>query len=252
MSVKTGVKVFDDLFGGYEPAVITEFFGQSGVGKTTMSAYVPIGMMFQSTPGDMVVFDGDGGFDRERAMEIWKHMGLAPNEVIDRVHLFTPTEFEEQHSLIKGLDKFVDDSKMDLKLVVADAMTAIYRGIMLRTEPQFRMVRTGTYTGKLDLELAALRHVAVKRNCPVIVTTWSGSQVGHAMGGDSECPMIGGRAFSFVPKVIVELRRSDELDNYLPRVVREAVVYKHRGMPPGRKCLFEIYDGGVREFGVIR
>jgi len=256
MQYTTGCKALDELFGGYYTRVVHEVYGPTKAGKTTLSAYVPIGQIYKTimeksrsvpSKGRFFVVDGDGGFDFERAEQIWRGIGIEnPEDVFNRLSYWQPTEFKEQHNVITV------DIKQEIKkkgyiplFIAADPLIAIYRGIVLRTSHKFRMVTIGDYTGKLDLQLVTLRHLAVKYNIPVVVSSWPGSPAGQAMGGPKgETPVIGGRAFGFMPKLMVELR--------IPKdgsLVREAFLYKHRSKPEGRSCYFKLTENGVADVG---
>ena len=256
--IPTGCKALDDLFGGYIPGVINEYYGSSGTCKTTLATYVPIAKVFQhhlETKGKLdenhmfVVVDGDGGFDQLRARQIWTKMGLKADVVESHIKYYEPTTFDEQHDLLKTLPDILIDQEITPLLITFDPMVALYRGEVLRAHPKYKMSQIGTLTGKLDLQLAKLRHLAVKHNIPITISSWPGSEIGEKMGGSApESPMIGGRAFSFVPKVIVELIGGNEMKMYSPRTVRKARLFKHRTMPADRETLFEVWDGGVKDF----
>jgi len=254
MKYSTGSKALDELFGGYYTRVVHEFYGPTKAGKTTLSSYVPIGRIYNSivqSKGSLppkarfFVIDGDGGFDFERAEQVWKGLGIENTEdVFDHLVYWQPTSFEEQHNIIaKELNKQIKEKSYQPLFIAADPLVAIYRGIILRTSHKYRMVTIGDYTGKLDLELITLRHIAVKYNIPVVVTSWPGSKAGEGMGAPpAEIPVIGGRAFGFMPKLMVELR--------IPKdgcLVREAFLYKHRSKPEGRSCYFKLTDAGIAD-----
>jgi len=198
------------------------------------------------------IIDGDGGFDMDRAEQIWRHSGLTSDDIDDiknRMIYWQPASFDEQHKTITDeLPKLIKNKGYKPLLVVADPLTAIYRGIILRTKHQYRLATIGDYTGKLDLQLVTFRSIALKEDCPVTITSWEVSPLSYIKIGDEEPTppeqkMIGGRAFGFLPKCIVELRRPKE-----GTPLREAYLCKHRSRREGGIVLFELWDGGVREF----
>lgn len=248
MKYSTGCKALDELFGGYYARVVHEVFGPTKAGKTTLSAYVPIGRIHLTLGsklppnGKFVMIDGDGGFDFERAEQVWKGMGITdPNEIFDKLEYYQPTEFKEQHDIITGLNKEIKGKGWRPLFVSADPLIAIYRGIVLRTSHQFRMVTIGDYTGKLDLQLVSLRRIAVTYNAPVVISSWPGSEAGAALKAPpKEIPVIGGRAFGFMPKVMLELRIP--VDG-VP--IRECFLFKHRSKPDGTSCYFKLTESGI-------
>jgi len=268
MRYLTGCKALDDLFGGYQTKVITQVYGPTKSGKTTLSAYVPIGRIYQQLKralgdkfpknGRFFVVDGDGGFDFERAEQVWRGIGLSDDDVNDikeRLIFWQPTTFKEQHEILASegkkkpstIQRLIKEDKLKPLLVCADPLTAIYRGIILRTSHKMRLVTIGDYTGKLDLQLVSLRGIAVKEDCPVTISSWDVSPLSYVKIGDEEPkppeqPMIGGRAFGYIPKCIVELRILQE-----GSPVREAYLYKHRSRPEGKTAVFRLSDKGIED-----
>lgn len=276
----TGLPELDALFGGYQ-STLTEFYGEQGTGKTTLSAYWPITRIavelkekFGEIPeaGMFIMLDGDGGFDFDRAEQIWKENGLGPEEIKKHLYYKEFTAFKEHHNFItKELEDLIEIKKWKPLLVTFDPATAIYRGIVLRTDMVHRATTIGTYTGKLDLQLGNLRHLGVLYDCPIIVSSWPQSKISSAMMESQlrkeskelskmnivgkqllkrleerrrqmkpEIPIVGGRAFGFLPKIIVELRRIDEASP-----MREAYLFKARGLPSGRTAKFKLSDKGI-------
>jgi len=268
MRFTTGSKALDFIFGGYEPGVITEFYGVSQSCKTTLCCYVPIGQIYRhwkKTRPELLkshkfyIVDGDGGFDFERAAQVWKGMGCTDEEVeeiISRISYFQPTAFAEQHNVIMHtIPELITPLKKDQAkgavpvpplLLAADPLIAIYRDKMLTTPRKFKMVQTGEYTGKLGMELNKFRHLSVKFRCPCLVSSWPGSPVRmHAKGEvakQPEQPMIGGRAFGFMGKIIIEL--TIPVDR-MP--MRKAILIKHRAKPVGLEAVFRLTGKGIED-----
>lgn len=271
MKYTTGVKELDDLLGGgYECKILTEFYGPTKAGKTTLASYVPIGQIYKyykefkgGLPPNHKFFlvDGDGGFDSDRAAQVWRGIGLTEEDIkiIEKSLLYwQPTSFHEQHTIImKEIPNIIEPSKNKKKqeqavpiyplVLIADPLIAEYRGHVLTTPRQYKMVTIGESTGKLDRQLIKMRSLAVKYNCPAIVTSWPGSEAGQQMKTKNGQPppkpeqdMIGGRAFGFLPKTIIELQIPFE---GLP--IRKAIINKHRSKPEGLSCQFRLTDKGV-------
>jgi RecA/RadA recombinase len=244
-----GSKALDELTGGLESGILTEIYGETSTGKTTLGAYMPICNI--ACEGEFekddrfIVIDADGGHDAERAMQIWKHHKLKVEDIVTHTEYFQPTEFAEQHDLISHLDTRIKEAGWNPLLITADAMTAIYRGIFLRTDMKHKMSVVGTYTGKLDLQLATLRGIAVNHKCPVIATNWTMSGVGMRKEGEArpDLDFIGGRAFGYLGKTILKLENI--LDE--KRVIKKVTLKKHRAKKPGEFVNIELWDGGIRD-----
>jgi len=241
----TGSERLDKLFGGYETGILTEFFGGTGTGKTTLAGYVPIKQIYLkhkplAEKQKFIFIDGDGGFDLERAKQIW---GEHFKDIYEHLLYYQPTKFEEQHELItKKLQGFIKERSIKPLFIAADSMTAIYRGQVARTANRYKAATIGTLTGKLDLQLVRLRQLAVEYNCPCVVTTWTSSPVGKSLGATAELPMIGGRAFGFLAKCVVRLDIAETEEGFK----RFAVLLKHRSRPLGLSTEFEIVQEGVK------
>lgn len=245
-----GIKELDEVTGGIQ-STLNMLYGETGSGKTTLAAYVPISRIvteLKNTIGEIpekgrfFVIDGDGGFDFERATQIWESQGLNSDEI--KTHLFHKeiTGFDEQHKFVtKELANLIEENEWKPLLFTFDPMTAVYRGIILRTDMRFRGVAIGSYTGRLDLQLGTLRHLAVTYDCPCIVTTWPGSPIRIGKEAvEGEFPFIGGRQFGFLPKLIVEISIPKHGLSF-----RKAYLYKARGLPVGKSCHFKLSDVGI-------
>lgn len=241
-------KAIDDLVGTVKPGVLLEFYGYSATGKTTLAAHLPIaeiaGQNELPDNGVFVVFDVDEGFSYVRLRQILEKRGLDADAVTGRIWYYHPTSFKEQHEAARKLSKRLKDKKKVPLLIVNDAMPAIYRQIILTTDMQHRAAVTGLYTGKLNLQINDMRRIAVKYECPLIVTTWKISPLGDAMGSAKpEFDGIGGRGFFYLPKIIIRL----EAPGGVEKQGRIAVIAKHREKKSGQVGRFELCDEGVRD-----
>ena len=243
-----GLKELDDLTGGLQ-SILTMIFGQTASGKTTLAGYVPIVRIsielkqkIGEIPekGKFIIIDGDGGFDFDRLKQVIENNGLSYDEVVEHIDYTEVTEFDEQHNLVKALPKRIQEENIKPLLITFDPMTAIYRGIILRTDMRHRATVISTYTGKLDLQLSTLRHLSVVYDVPVIVTTWPSSPVGEAFGVRGENPFIGGRQFGFLPKMILRLSIINE-----GSPERDVYLWKAKGLPSGRSVRIKLSDAGI-------
>lgn len=241
-------EAIDYLVGPVEPGVLVEFYGYSQTGKTTLSAYLPILEISRQNElpknGIFIVFDGDEGFSHTRLKQILFENGFSEEkveDVINRLWLFKPVEFREQHDLAQELRKKLKENKKVPILISADAITAVYRGIVLRSSMQHRAKTIGIYQGKLDLQLNEMRRLAVRNECPFLVTTWRQSPLGMALGANEpEFDGIGGRLFYFFPKIIVRLDQPKRGNSE-----RLAILVKHRDKKEGLSRRFRMVDSGI-------
>jgi len=250
--ISWGVKSLDKLTGGIENR-LTCIYGPTASGKTTLSTYIPIlqqAKRLQNECGDIpekarfIVYDGDGGFSFERLEEILDLNKIDKALMKQNLVYHELTEFDEQHKLItKELEKQIQENEWKPVLISLDPAIAIYRGIILRTPLKHRASTIGEYTGKLDKQVAVLRHLSVLYRCPVFVTSWPPSPVGEALGAPTpEAPMIGGREMVYLPKIIIELGIPDE-----SKPERTAKLIKHRSRPVGLEVKFKLCDAGISD-----
>ena len=230
------------------------FFGPQGVGKTTLAGYVSMTEIYRQNKledNEVFVFvDGDGGYSFERAEQI---AGKDWSNIKDRLIYKEVVDFGMQHDLLatgpggspSALEKELKDNELKPALIVFDPMTAAYRGIVTRTDQTHKATTIQQYAGKLDLQLQSMRGMGVRNKCPIIVTTWPSSPVGAALakegGTSNETPFVGGRAFGFYPKLIIELKPIKFGDGS-----RLAVLFKHRSRPVGTIAKFKLVDDGVQ------
>jgi len=237
--------------------------------------------------GRFIVMDGDGGFALDRLTEICEANNIDFKDIREKLVHVEFTTFAEQHEFIcgptrgkkveeeeeisgrelpaqiretlkevskEGLEGWIERKGVKPLLITFDPMTAVYRGIALRTPVDRRAAAMQPYLGKLDLQLATLRRLGVLFNCPVFVTTWPSSALGRAMREraekkgertiEPELPFIGGRSFGFLPKQIWEIRMPDP-----ESTVRVAAVWKSRTSPAGKTGRFALDDAGIVEVG---
>jgi len=247
MMYTTFCKALDDLFGGFQNKTLLQIAGRALTGKTTLGGYTAVVSIYKSLSESgkipenarFYVVDCDGGWDWQRFSQIAKYHGC--EEAEDMIEYFDPTEFSTQHDIVtKTIPKMAKDNPP--LYIFVDAITALYRGMVLRTPMKTRASVLGTLTGKLDLQYVTLRRLSVKYNIPVTVVTWTTSPLSEVFGSQPESPFVGGRLTSFLPKIIVELRAPD-----VSIPLREAYLYKHRGRMSGVSCKFLLYDGGVKD-----
>jgi RecA/RadA recombinase len=265
--VKWNVKSLDSLTRGIYPKVLHLVFGGTMTGKTTVAAYWPIVQIAiqkgLEEKDAFFVVDTDGGFDFVRFQQIVENNGLDFEKVRKHLQYFEVVDFENQHELItRKLPELVRKNFKPL-LISVDPISAIYRGIILRTDMKYRASVISHYTGKLDLQAVTLRKLAVEYDCPAFMTTWPVSPVGDAFRKDSstlpEVEFIGGRQFGFLPKCILKLEVPKEkqvteegIEVEVPKLASETnrrmmILYKHKFLPTGGRAEFKLTDRGIED-----
>ena len=214
--LKTGSEKFDGfLEGGYEEGVITTFYGPSGMGKTTACLLSAISA---SKEGKIIFIDTEGGFSAERV----KQLTPAYKDVLERIFLMTPTNFEEQKQCIENLHR---NFPKGVNLLVCDTISSLYR-IERADDNRGLNSELGRQLGKL-LELARTKKI------PVVLT----NQVYSDFDDKTKVKMVGGDIFTYNSKCLIELHRTSENG-------RKASLRKHRWLPE-RETEFEIVHEGI-------
>lgn len=210
----TGSPVFDDLLsGGYEKGIITCIYGPAGSGKSNLM------LLSAATNEQKTIFvDTEGSFSVDRLEQ------FAPNveNLLDNIILLKATTFEQQTNIITQLPRLIKD---EISLVIVDGLAAQYRAAMARREDNLN--------NQLSQQVNTLFAVAADNNIPVIMT----SQVYADMEGDG-VKVVGGDIVKYMSKCMIELRNED---------FREAVLIKHRFLPPNSSRRFVIDSVGIYE-----
>lgn len=231
----------DRLF-QYETRILTLFYGDTGSGKTTLAVHLPIAIISKEGLQDndvFVIVDTERGVSPARLSQILKAYGLEPREVFKHIKYYTTAQFNEQHKLITQLiPKLAKEHKWRIRLIALDSAVAIYRGIVIRTDPKFAATTIRSYTGKIDLQLQTMIELALEHDAVATVTSWPTSVLTEAFDMPEEVPMIGGRGLGFWSKCIIELRLQEGNR-------ARAIIYKHREKPRGLYVDFQFCDSGV-------
>jgi len=213
------------LCGGYERDVISVIYGASGTGKTNFCLLAAVS---QAKRGNKVIYvDTEGGFSVERVKQ------LVPDnhkETLGNIFLLKPTNFSEQK---KSFDKLLKYLINDIKLIVVDGMTMLYRLDLADAKKKEK----GLHKTNSDLveQMRTLAEIARKRDIPILVTN-------QVYNWDEKQNMVGGDILKYWGKCHIELEND--------RGRRTAYLRKHRSLPE-KSLVFQIIDSGIRKRGWI-
>jgi DNA repair protein RadB len=217
MRIPTGSKCLDDLLGGgIETGTVTQIFGASGTGKTSICLMLTYNAVLS---GYKVAYIDTEGLSAERVNQIFKE-----KERLKDVYIYEVIDFKQQSTAIKELAKLCKDESP--RLVIIDSFTFLYRSELEDYEKQVKAKR------ELIAQLTFLLGLARKYDLAVVVT----NQVFTDVKTGEEKP-LGGPSIDHISKVIIGLERINEK--------RRAVLLKHRSKPEGVSCVFRITDNGV-------
>ncbi len=204
---------FDDLVGGLQEGVVTQFYGPPASGKTNLALIAATQALGR---GKVVYVDPEGGFSVERLKQI---AGNRFDEVLSNIVLLSPTTFEEQRVAVSKIEDVV--SSMKVSLVIVDSIAMLYR---MEEDKDVRML------GRM---LAQLLRIARKYDISVMLT----NQVYSEFDTNIIRP-IGGQITEYFTKNIVELCRREDGTRY-------AVLRRHQSQPAGLSLDFTITSAGV-------
>jgi DNA repair protein RadA len=126
----TGCKSLDELLGGgLEAKAVTEFYGGFGRGKTQI-CYTSAVMATQPVEkggldGSVIYIDTENTFSPERIAEIARTRGLDPDQVGERIFVFTPDTSSILTLYMKELRKHVKEK--NAKMVIVDSFIHLHR-----------------------------------------------------------------------------------------------------------------------------
>lgn len=217
LKLKSGSKCLDDLLdGGIETGTITQIYGESGTGKTSICLLFAYNTALN---GGKVVFVDTEGLSGERVSQIFQDETALRN-----VFLYDVYDFRQQSSVIKNLSRLCE--KEDVKLIVIDSLTSLYRSELEDESRQIKMKR------ELISQLTFLLGIARKHNLAVLITNQMFTDV-----KTGENRPLGGPSIDHLSKIIIGIERVNR--------DRKAVLIKHRSKAEGKSCSFVITDRGI-------
>ncbi len=157
--ISTGSGTLDQaLNGGVHGGVLTDFFGESGSGKTQLCHQLSVNVLKDSKEGAVAYIDTSSGFRPERLREMAEGGGLDPESISRRVFVVSPRSVSQQ---LTGLEAV---QKLNPILIVVDNLIVNF---LLDFES------SGSLSLRQDLlfmYLHQLSSLALDRKIPVVVT----------------------------------------------------------------------------------
>ncbi len=217
MLIPSGSECIDSLLGGgVETGTITQIYGHSGTGKTTLC------LMFAKSAAKeyKVAYIDTEGLSAERVKQIFGDTSLFSN-----VFVYEVFQFRQQGVALREAEKLCRSSR--IKLIIVDCFTSLYRSELEDEKKQIKIKR------ELTSQLTFLLGVARKYDVAVVITNQMFSDVNSGVDRP-----LGGPSLDHLSKVVLALERDDE-------GVRKATLVKHRWLKEGRSCFYRITDRGI-------
>jgi DNA repair protein RadB len=217
IKLSLGCKCLDGLLnGGVETGTITQIYGVSGAGKTSICLLLAYSTALYF--GKVAYIDTEG-LSGERVRQIFQNTSALKN-----VFLYDVFDFKQQGVAIKELAKLCE--REAIKLIIVDSFTSLYRSELEDESRQIRMKR------ELISQLTFLLGLARKHNLAVVITNQMFTDV--KSGKDKP---LGGPSIDHLSKIIIAIEKINSQ--------RRAMLVKHRSKAEGISCTFTITDKGI-------
>lgn len=204
------------LNGGLETGTVTQIFGESGTGKTSICLIFAYKTALNV--GKVVYIDTEG-LSGERIDQIFRD-----KKALENVIVYDATNFKTQSSIIKNIGKTCE--KESVKLIIVDSITSLYRSELDDERKQVKMKR------ELMSQLTYLLGLARKHEIAVLITNQMFTDV-----KTGENKPLGGPSIEHLSKTIMGIEKINS--------ERMAKLIKHRSIPEGKSCKFIITDKGI-------
>lgn len=216
MKLPTGSKCIDELLsGGVETGCVTQVYGESGTGKTSFCLM----LSYTTARNHRVAYIDTEGLSGERIGQIFQD-----RDVLKNVFIYEVFDFRQQSTAVKEVSRLVKNE--DVRLVVIDSLTALYRSELEDEKRQLRIKR------ELTSQLTYLLGLARKHDLAVVFTNQMFTDI-----DSGQIRPLGGPSIDHLSKTILSFEKSGR-----ERIAR---LIKHRSRPEGIYCPFSITDRGI-------
>ena len=211
------------LGGGFEKGTITQIFGPPTSGKSNITLTLAVNVAKNNRK--VIYMDTEGGISIDRIRQI---AGPDFSNVANNIIVFEPTSFQEQNDMLRSIDVWLRKNHDDIDLIVVDSAVALYR---------VDDMKSSRLNKELGKQMGLLSKIARQYDISVIVTNQIYSAIDE--DGNSDVKAVGGTILQYWSKVIIQLERSDEINQ------RIATLKRHRSIPEGKQAVFSISSRGI-------
>ncbi|MFW6117739.1 MAG: DNA repair and recombination protein RadA, partial [Thermoproteota archaeon] len=130
LRLTTGSRSLDKLLGGgLETQTITEFYGQYGSGKSQICHQLCVNVQLSPERGGLegaaLYVDTENTFRTERIVQMARHLGLDPKEVIKNIIYAEGYTSDHQMFLLDNADEVIKEN--NVRLIIVDSLTSHFR-----------------------------------------------------------------------------------------------------------------------------
>ena len=130
LRLTSGSKALDKMIdGGLETQTITEFYGEYGSGKSQICHQLCVNIQLPPERGGLngaaLYVDTENTFRLERIVQMSKHLGLDPEQVVKNIIYAEAYTSDHQMFLLENADEIIKAN--NIKLLIVDSLTAHFR-----------------------------------------------------------------------------------------------------------------------------
>lgn len=235
--ITTGSKALDDVLGGgIETRNITEFFGESGAGKSQLCHQLCVNVGLSEEMGGLgsgaLYVDADNTFRPERICQMAKRFGLDSLEVLKGIHCVKVVNSDHQILVIDKCEEIL--KKYGLRLLIVDSLTTHFRGDYPGREflPRRQLI--------LTKHVNRLKELSKAFDLAVVVTNQVLASPQEPFG--EALRAAGGFAIAYASRTRLYLRKSVSPQLRVARLVSSPYL-------PEREAVFRITERGIEDVG---
>jgi DNA repair protein RadA len=235
LRLTSGNKGLDRLLaGGLETQTITEFYGEYGSGKSQMCHQLCVNVQLPPERGGLngsaLYVDTENTFRLERIVQMSKHLGLEPENVVKNIIYAEAYTSDHQMFLLENADEVIKSN--NVKLIIVDSLTAHFRSEYIGRE------MLASRQQKLNKHMHKLIGLARAFNAVAVVTNQVMAKP-DIFFGDAVQP-IGGHIVGHTSHTRLYLRRAARGPIRIARLVSSPY------LPEGEEIL-KVTENGIED-----
>jgi len=235
LRLTTGSKALDKIVdGGLETQTISEFYGEYGSGKSQICHQLCVNVQLPPERGGLngaaLYVDTENTFRLERIVQMAKHVGLEPEQVVKNIIYAEAYTSDHQMFLLANADEVIKAN--NVKLIIVDSLTAHFRSEYIGRE------MLAPRQQRLNKHMHKLIGLARAFNAVAVVTNQVMSKP-DVFFGDAVHP-IGGHIVGHTSHTRLYLRRASRGPVRIARLVSSPY------LPEGEE-IFKVTENGIED-----
>jgi len=233
LRLTTGSKALDELVGGgLETQAITEFYGEYGSGKSQLCHQLCVDVQLPPERGGLggaaLYVDTENTFRTERIVQMSRHLGLDPEEVVKNIIFADAYTSDHQMFLLDNADEVIKEN--NVKMIIVDSLTSHFRSEYIGREMLARRQQ------RLNKHMHKLIRLARAFNTVAVVTNQVMAKP-DVFFGDAVHP-IGGHVVGHTSHTRIYLRKASRGPVRIARLVSSPYL-------PEGESIFKVTEDGI-------